>query len=102
MFTPVIRAFRYRRITSPSMICIGWSTYLVLEQDAEISVAPYKDNEVFLLEVMIVCQHFRNAFLQAGVHGDAVGEAVSFVGAALVEVETLEKRFVRLGQNESM
>ena len=36
---------------------------------------------------MVVGEDVRDAFLAAGVHGDAVGEAIAFVGVVFIEIE---------------
>ncbi len=45
--------------------------------------------------MVVVAQHFLNSAFAADVHRNTVGQTVAFVGAFLLELNTLEKKLVR-------
>jgi len=47
--------------------------------------------------MMIVGQHLSEAHLTHRVHGDTIHQAVRLIGTAGVEIQSRQKRLVRLG-----
>src|SRR5688572_12819895 len=56
----------------------------------------------FLLEMAIAAENFSQAFTAHGLHGYAIGQAIAFVKAVAVEVQTGKKRFVSLRQDTNI
>src|SRR5712691_8063112 len=50
-----------------------------------------QDDESLLHKVMVVRQHFHDAALPHGLHGDAIRQAIIFVRTAFVELEAQDK-----------
>lgn len=70
-----------------------------LSRAAESNLPIEEADESFLREVPVMRQDFENLFLPHDVHGYAVHKAVLLVGAPLVQGQSGEKRFVRLGND---
>jgi len=52
--------------------------------------------KTFLREVMIVGQHFCQAFTAHGLHGNAICETVFLIGSGLIERQGIQERSPRL------
>ncbi len=57
-----------------------------------------QDGKPFLREMSVMGEDFGNAFGSHRLHGNAIREAVFFIGAGFVECETIEERLMGLGR----
>src|SRR5438552_2841208 len=61
-------------------------------RDEPGSAFPEYGAKAFLLEMPVIGQRFGHAFAPHGLHGNAIRQAVAFVGPRIVEAEAIEER----------